>query len=290
MSTELTRQIPALTVEEDFLAQEALWRLLGRQARLYAPESASLPAETAAALAESLRLTLGADENPRVLLSGDLEEKLRQGQRRLARKMELGKQLWKTACLTLPSIPNRALNDTLRSLGGFWKRYDFRFFAQEVPCDIDYQLSQPVSEQLQGVDYVNEWLRRLCLEQAFLARFDQESARGVVRRNMPDYQRQVSNLFEPVAVNALGLALLGENPAALTIPPILRKELESRFAALTDIEADAALVRGAQWLCGTLSVQSAPSARYLENLALDLRPRLRAALQGGTLQFVFVEI
>lgn len=290
MSSELMRRFPALSVEEDLLAQEALWRLLRRQAGLYAPESSSLPAETAAALAESVCLTLGADRDPRVLLCADLDQKFRLGQRRLSQEVELSKQLWRTACLTLPEIENRSLTDTLRSIGGFWTRYDVRFFAQEVPCDIDYQLSQPVPEALQGVDYVNEWLRRLCLEQEFLLWFDQSSARAVVARSCPDYQGLLINLFEPVAVNALGLALLGEDPRFLSVSPSLRGKLETQFARLTEAESDAALSAGAESLCTDLGIQNRQTVRYLNGLALGLRPRLRAALTGGTLEYVFLAL
>jgi len=289
MSSELIQRLPALSVEEDLLAQEALWRLLRWQARLYAPESSSLPAETAAALAESIRLTLGVDRDPRILLCADLEQRLRMGQRRLSQKVELSKQLWRTACLTMPEIENRSLTDTLRSIGGFWNRYDVHFFAQEVPCDMDYQLSQPVSEALQGVDYINEWLRRLCLEQEFLRRFDQPSARAVVARSCPDYRRLLINLFEPVAVNALGLALLGEDPRILSVSPSLRRKLELQFAPLTEAESNAALSAGAESLCAWLGIQNQQATRYLNGLALGLRPRLRAALDAGTLEYVFLE-
>ena len=289
MNTELSPQRTALSVEEDLLAQEALWRLLRQQARLYLPESSSLPAETVVALAESIRLTLGADRNPRILLAPDLEEQFRLGRRRLERKMELTRQLWRTACLTSPEMENRSLSDTLRSIGGFWKRYDARFFAQNVPCDIDYQLSQPVSELLQGVDYLNEWLRRLCLEQKFLSHFDPALARAIVARSCPDYRRLLINLFEPVAVNTLGLALLGEDPRSLFIPAPLRRRLERRFAALTDAESDAALHSGAKALCAALGIEPGQTARYLDDLALGLRPRLRAAVAAGTLEYIFLQ-
>lgn len=290
MNSELMRHSPALSVEEDLLAQEALWRLLRKQAGLYAPESSSLPAEAVAALAESIRLILGADWNPRVLLSADLDQRFRLGQRRLSQKVELSKQLWKAACLTLPEMENRSLTDTLRSIGRFWKRYDVRFFAQEIPCDIDYQLSQPVSEDLQGVDYLNEWLRRLCLEQEFLRRFDQSAARAVVSRSCPDYRRLLINLFEPVAVNALGLALLGEDPRPLSVTLPLRRKLETQLASLTEAESNMVLSAGAETLCADFNIRNQQAVRYLSNLALSLRPRLRAALTGGTLEYVFLEI
>ena len=59
MPFDLTPLFPSLSPEDTLCAQEALWGLLKQQARLYAPDSTSLPAETAAALAESILLTLG---------------------------------------------------------------------------------------------------------------------------------------------------------------------------------------------------------------------------------------
>ena len=142
---DLTPLFPSLSPEDTLCAQEALWGLLKQQARLYAPDSTSLPAETAAALAESILLTLGADRNPAVLLSADLHAAFRQGQRRLSQKLTLSQHLLQAALASRPQAENRSLSDTLNSLKSFSKRWDLRFFAQEIPCDIDYQLSQPVS-------------------------------------------------------------------------------------------------------------------------------------------------
>ena len=61
MSRSLSLPFSSLSPVDALRAQEALWPLLRQQARLYAPESTSLPEETAAALAESILLTLGAD-------------------------------------------------------------------------------------------------------------------------------------------------------------------------------------------------------------------------------------
>ena len=93
MSFDLTPLFPSLSPEDTLCAQEALWGLLKQQARLYAPDSTSLPAETAAALAESILLTLGAGRNPAVLLSTDLHTDFRQGQRRLSQKLTLSQHL-----------------------------------------------------------------------------------------------------------------------------------------------------------------------------------------------------
>ena len=287
MSRSLSLPFSSLSPVDALRAQEALWPLLRQQARLYAPESTSLPEETAAALAESILLTLGADGRPALLLSSDLPERFRQGQRRLAQKTALSRRLWLTAWDTRPEVENRSLSDTLNRLKFFPSRYDVRFFAQETPCDIDYQLSQPVPETLRGVDYVNEWLRRLCLEQDFLRRLDAVSVRRVLAESCPDYRELLINLYEPAAVNALGLALLGEDASSLSMTMPLLEKLERRLSNLTGAQLAAELADGAQALCHALDIRSASLKRYLEGTAESLCPRLHAALEHRTLAGVF---
>ncbi len=57
MSCESSFSI-TLSAEDTLRAQEALWRIVRRQAMLYAPESSSLPIETVTALTKSVLLTL----------------------------------------------------------------------------------------------------------------------------------------------------------------------------------------------------------------------------------------
>ena len=289
MPFDLAPPFLSLSPEDSLRAQEALWKLLKRQARLYAPDSTSLPVETAAALAESILLTLGADRNPAVLLSADLHAAFHQRQRRLSQKLTLSQYLLQTALASRPQIENRSLSDTLNSLKNFSKRWDLRFFVQEIPCDIDYQLSQPVSEALRGVDYVNEWLRRLCLEQAFLKCFDSVLIQAVLEQSCPDYRNLLINLYEPVAVNALGLAILGDDPRTLSIPASRRQMLENCLAGLSREALTDTLSAGAANLCSALELQPA-LLRYTQATAQNLLPRLCAALQGGTTAHLFLPL
>lgn len=117
-----------------------------------------------------------------------------------------------------PQIENRSLTDTLAGIGAFWRRYDRRFFAHEVPGDIDYQLCLPAPERLLGVDYLISWLSRLLAESRFLNCFDRRAVVRVLEGSCPDYRGLHINLFEPVAVNALGRTLLGLDPLDLALP------------------------------------------------------------------------
>ena len=71
----------------------------------------------------------------------------------------------------MPLIRNVALRDTLENIGEFFKRYDYRSMAHEIPCSIDYPLCHQVEESTPGIDYIEEYLSRLLIEIEFLGRF-----------------------------------------------------------------------------------------------------------------------
>lgn len=121
-----------------------LLSLLAWQARLFtAGDSTSLPEETARSLLESVCFCLRVGEGFRPerwteLLETELTQAFEDGVRQLEQRVEYGKRLWLAACERLPPVENRSMQDTLRGIGTFFRRYDVRFFAHEIPCDIDY--------------------------------------------------------------------------------------------------------------------------------------------------------
>ena len=65
-----------------------------------------------------------------------------------------------------------------------------------MPCDIQYQLSEPVDERLQGLDYLEAWLAQLRWETEWIARFTPESCIAVLEEACPDYRGLHVNLFD----------------------------------------------------------------------------------------------
>lgn len=202
--------------------QEKLLSLLSRQLQRFTMgDSSSVPVELAQTLFQGLCCCLGISADPgeswKGLLEADLEEVYQQALAELEGKKRQGEQLWQMLCLDLPPVVNVSMMDTLKSIGGFWKRYDSRFFAHEIPCDIDYPLALPVSESVQGVDYVGQYLGNLFCENRFLSRYSAEAMVPVLERYCPDYKGLLVNFFEPIAAVALGLAALGSPAAGLFI-------------------------------------------------------------------------
>lgn len=183
-------------------ASESFARLMAHVAGLYcAGGSSSVSAFEAHELAMSVAFALGiADATPEeaaiVLDVDDPVALWHEGVRALQRRTDAALALWRDVVATMPPIRNVALRDTLASLGELRRRYDVHFAAHEVPCDIDYQLSEPVDPGLLGIDYVEAYLARLLVEARWIARFDVESCIAVLERACPDYRGLHVNLCD----------------------------------------------------------------------------------------------
>ncbi len=280
---------------EEFAAfQRRFFGLLERRTAIYTMgDSTSVPLHAAADLLQSVCFVLGIDpdepEVPDRLLHVDLEDEFRRRLAEIERKVKLAGELWKAAVATMPPIPSTALRDTLAAVGDFPKAYDFRSMAHEIPVMFDYPLCRPVPETLLGVEYINEYLRRLLTEFDFLRRFEPEACMRVLERSSPDYVDLLVNLYEPVATNAIGRALIGLDPTPLNIAEEERAEIVRLLGPASEPARSRMLHAAALAACDTLTVDDDARAReYLCALAAELPPRIEVGLVPGELRGVFV--
>ena len=289
-------QQDALSADEQAIVQMKLWQFLGRQTKLYtAGNSSSVPLETAEELLSSVCFTLDAYVKatcsaPKLLVTEELDILFDGGLKNIEAKIEEGKRLWQTACLSAPEIDNTSYRDTLRNIGSFWKRYDYRFFAHQIPCDIDYQLCRPAPEHSQGIEYINEYLRRIIVENSILHRFSGDLVIRLLQRYCPNYKALLINLCEPVIINAVGLALIGAFPLSLQISVADRSKLEELFKRMPDSEARLALMDAAKDFCNEARITDHFIQEYVAATAIDLYPRISAALPAGNLSRVFISL
>ena len=276
-----------LRISWDGALSEKLLALLTRQTRLYTSgESSSIPWETAREMMASILYTLRLDgaepgERGRQLAGADLEEELLRGQKRIRRKMQFARRLWQRLAVSGAAGESRALGATLLGIGEFWRRYDWRFAAHEIPCGIDYPLALPVPESLQGADYLTEWLSRLDTEVRFQSAFPAAARSAAWDRFHPERYDLPLNLYEPLAADAMCLLALGREVRALMVGPGERRAFAGRLALLTEGETEAALRRWAEGLGETLELPEGRDRRYLTDYARTLLPRIRTAAAGG---------
>ena len=283
-----------LTEEDEINIQAKLWQLLARRTELYTMgEHSSVRIETAQELLQSISFCLDvylkqSGNTKKLLSTADLEELFNLGQKALEEQLNLGKRLYSKACLTAPEIENISYKDTLRSISGFFKQYDYRFFAHLIPCDIDYQLCHAVKESLQGVEYINQYLGRIIIENGFIKRFEKNVAERLLNSYCSDYKGLLINLYEPLATNAIGLALLQEESKKLNITVADNNRLISLFESLTVTPAKKALADAADRVCTEIGINDPSSVRYLRKTAEGIYPRIEAALLHGDLSGIFL--
>ena len=104
------------------------------------------------------------------------------------------------------TVNNTAYNGTVGELGKFFARYNTYYFAHEIPCMIDYPLALPVDENLLGIEYIQEYLRRFVLETAFCRLFNAGAVRRLVKRVCPD--DGLISIYESVVIHAVALTLI----------------------------------------------------------------------------------
>lgn len=277
-----------LTAAEALEYQTRLWRLLAWQTERYTMgESTSVRKETAQALLASVRLSLELHFReqglpPRALLEEDPTELLRAAEGTVRRQVGRTRLLYQRACRCALREESRSLDETLQSIGDFFRVYDPRFFAAEVPCDIDYQLCRPAEEKLGGVLYVRAYLEQLAAEDAFLRRFDPAAVRRVLMSVCPAGHRELLvNLYEPVAAAALGLTLTEGDISSLG-------QTASGWEQLTELLGPPGrdrrrhlLEQAGKCLAGRLEL-GPEAAAYLTEFSRSLLPRAEAVLASGS--------
>ena len=60
-------------------------------------------------------------------------------------KREVGRRLWQAVCLSASGLKNCSLEDTLVSIGGFWKRYDLRLSLIHISLCATCSVEETVS-------------------------------------------------------------------------------------------------------------------------------------------------
>ncbi|MGN0770901.1 MAG: DUF6179 domain-containing protein [Christensenellales bacterium] len=268
---------PKLYVPAPGEITEALYSLLSAQCKSFTGgQSSSLSVETVEALLSSICFSLSCFANKygqNALLEIPPEKALEGARDILKKRIQLCKTLYLTL-LRLPFQPNNvSYRDTVNGMENFFKKYDYYFFADQIPCDIDYQLCLPVSENLWGVEYLTEYIKRLICEGRFCGAFQRYEITALLANFGIRNHELLINVFTPVLSNALGRVLLGNDISTLEVTPDGIDKLFSMFAGLKYEEALPIVDKASRLLCSRVGF-SGYNAEYVTESARTLIPRI----------------
>ena len=268
---------PKLYVPAPGEITEALYSLLSAQCKSFTGgQSSSLSVETVEALLSSICFSLSCFANKygqNALLKIPPEKALEGARDILKKRIQLCKTLYLTL-LRLPFQPdNVSYRDTVNGMENFFKKYDYYFFADQVPCDIDYQLCLPVNENLWGVEFLTEYIKRLICESRFCGAFQRYEITALLANFGSRNDELLINVFTPVLSNALGRVLLGNDISTLEVTPDGIEKLFSMFAGLKYEEALPIVDKASKLLCSRVGF-SGYNAEYVTESARTLIPRI----------------
>lgn len=215
-----------LTEEEVRRIQMELLELLSKEVERYTnDESTSIPVEKAQELLQSITYSIGSylkslldcSVQVKLLQEEKLSTLFLQGMQTVEhRKASAQAQLTRLTqgCLRLDNI---AYQDTiLTGLPKFFHDYNIEFAAHDTPADIDYPTFILLTDLI-GVEYMEEYLRRMCLENDFLSCFSTTVLNQLIRSFDQEASHMLINLFELTLINALGCKLLDKETKILDI-------------------------------------------------------------------------
>lgn len=268
---------PKLYVPAPGEITEALYSLLSAQCKSFTGgQSSSLSVETVEALLSSICFSLSCFANKygqNALLEIPPEKALEGARDILKKRIQLCKTLYLTL-LRLPFQPdNVSYRDTVNGMENFFKKYDYYFFADQIPCDIDYQLCLPVSENLWGVEFLTEYIKRLICEGRFCGAFQRYEITALLANFGSRNDELLINVFTPVLSNALGRVLLGNDISTLEVTPDGIEKLFSMFAGLKYEEALPIVDKASKLLCSRVGF-TGYNAEYVTESARTLIPRI----------------
>lgn len=175
-----------------------------------------------------------------------------------------------------PPVVNLAYSETLAGISGFFRLYDPNFFAQDIPCAIDYPLCQPVSERLKGVEYLLDYLERWLVESSFLRTLDANLLRRLYTGYYGDYPDLLVNLYLPAAEAASLCALAGKPARQLILSSTDRERIAKIIYVDDKLAAETVMCEAAERAGKELGQNGKFALDYLKRTALDLLTRLRA--------------
>lgn len=283
-----------ISEEDKMLIEFKIWNLLGKHTERYTMgDSTSVPIEIAEELLNSICFSLGLElrelmNAKELLMEEDISDLLKASWSKIASLMERGKKLLEAVRKSSPNIENISYKDTINEIDKFFNKYDYRFFAHKIDCSIDYQLSNAISEKLQGIEYINEYLKALLIENEFCICFDKDNIIYILNSYCSDYKELLINIFEPILTNAIGLDILGRDILTLEISALQRETLLGIFRNLSKTEILVKLESSAKSVCDILEVVDNEKIEYIQKTAVNIYPRIEVGLSTGNIDNIFL--
>ena len=158
------------------------------------------------------------DEALKELLSKGIRKIYYDGRKRIDRILDIIRVMYIKVNQSKLKISNDIYNDTINGgLQGFLKIYDPDFKAQDMKITADYPLYNNLIGKLEGVEFINEYVNSIYLENKFCNNFKKEKIEKLLYGYSHNYNELIINIFEIVFLEVIACKLVKKDIYELTI-------------------------------------------------------------------------
>ena len=296
MTTDNIKSLDKLNEEQSAQIQQKIFEFLAKQIVLYTVgDSSSVTTDTAKLLLTSITFTLEqaleADNKTHgYLLNTEIEDVYNKGQKVLLEKIDEGKSLLELMKQIAPSYANEYYWATYRGIKSFFAKYNPLFLAHEIPGEIDYPLCVSVPEVQMGIEYINDYLKRIFFENHILSMFNSDLVDRLLKKAYMDFSSLPVNLCEQVIINTSGLAFLGKDVFELSVSAKSLSKIKAIASSMSHSELKQAIEIAAETLCVSLSILEQSQIDYVTATAISIVPRLKEAIISDSVSMIFIDI
>ncbi|WMJ86633.1 DUF6179 domain-containing protein [Anaerocolumna sp. MB42-C2] len=279
--------------------QLSLFRLLKDHVNRYTSyESSSVRTEKAQQLLQSICYTIGAylktiqgiKDQLELLDSGDMDELFSSGTTVLKKYIEESKISLKKLQSEALYINNLAYHNTIfTGIPEYFKDCDIKYAPQDDAGSIDYPLSVEITD-LEGVEYIREYLHRLNLENTFCKFFNVRRIEQLLNGYHTDYPDLLINIFEIILINVIGLVLLNKDIYQLNISEEDRYELKIKLQSLTADQLQTQLKQAVLELYNWINTDNYKLLQYMLKNVYPISRRLTKLLSMDKLEMIFFSL
>ena len=142
-------------------------------------------------------------------------------------------------------------------------------------------------EELQGITFIEEYMRRIRIESHFLSCFNLYIVTSYLKAINPGYKEDYFNLCESVLIGAIGRTLLGYELNTLIISREDVGKLYDCLKGKTEEEIFIIISKAVASLCRTIDFDMSQVSYFIEEVK-SLTGRVVAALETDNLVNVFI--
>ncbi|NRT73407.1 DUF6179 domain-containing protein [Clostridium beijerinckii] len=211
-----------------------------------------------------------------------------EGEKVLKIKIEESKELLKNVQKSKLKTSNYAYIDTINyGIPLFFIEYDSRFAAHETQGFIDYPLAIDEMD-LVGIEYINEYLRKIDFENQFCSHFDSHEIKNLLKSFDKNSDHILINIFELVLTNYLGCMLLGKEGITLGITEIEKRYLKNKLGKLKEEEFNEVISMIVEDIFKEFTINDINFINYINKTIYKIMPNIKKNIEINKLENTFI--